>query len=214
MGLTASLRRAGARARVPPHVPEAFHAPLFHDVVANLDDTKRYVVLDLGAASTATLALLGRSRCRVEIVDLVHFAGIKKLNSAEPGESLASTADAMLPRPQSGDAFDVVLCWDLPNYLTLSAMSALMDAIKRRARPGAVAHFLIFYAHREMPEHPGRIVPAANGELVDLRAPGDATLPAPRYSPEQIGDAMGHFQIDRARLLSNGMQEFVFQLEM
>lgn len=212
MGLAASLRRAGAR--VPPHVPEAFHAPLFHDVVANLDETKRYVVLDLGAASTATLALLGRSRCRVEIVDLAHFSGIDRLNNAETDEELASTVNTMLPRLPAGDALDVVLCWDLPNYLTLKAMSALMDAIRDRARPGALAHFLIFYAHREMQEHPGRIVPAADGELTDLRAPSDATMAAPRYSPEQIGDAMGHFQIDRARLLSNGMQEFIFRLEV
>ena len=131
MGVAASLRRSGAR--VPPYVPEAFHAPLFRDVVARLDETKRNVVLDLGAASTETLALLGRSRCRVEIVDLAHFVGVDRLNSAEPGPALARSADALLPHPPPGDAFDLVLCWDLPNYLTLDALSALMDAIRSRA---------------------------------------------------------------------------------
>ena len=37
-------------------------------------------------------------------------------------------------------------------------------------------------------------------------------VPAPRYSPEDLGIAMGSFEIDRARLLSNGMQEFLFRL--
>jgi len=87
-----------------------------------------------------------------------------------------------------------------------------MGAIGRRARPGALAHALIFYADRDMKEQPGRFIPTADGELIDLSAPG-ATLAAPRYSPEDLGKSMGGFMIDRARLLSNGMQEFLFRLE-
>ena len=211
MGVAASLRRTGSRA--PLHAPEAFHAPLFHDVIARLHSTERHVVLDLGAASTATLALLGRSRCRVEIVDLAHFVGVNTLNAAGTGAAIARKTDASLPHPPEGDAFDLILCWDLPNYLTLNALSALMDAIGRRARPGALAHALIFYAQREMQERPGRLVPAADGALIDLNAPRGTTA-APRYSPEELGNAIGHFEIDRARLLSNGMQEFLFRLEV
>ncbi len=209
MALTASLRRGSTR--VPPHSPAAFHAPLFHDLVAGLDTAERHVVLDLGAASTATLALLGRFRCRVEIVDLAYFGGIKELNTAAPGRALAGTAEALLPYPPTGDAFDLVLCWDLPNYLTLNALSALMNAIRQRARPGALAHALIFYAQRDMQEQPGRFVPTADGKLKDRSTPG-TTIAAPRYSPEELGKSMGRFVIDRARLLSNGMQEFLFRL--
>ena len=81
--MTASLRRASRRAQ--PNPDAAFHAPLFEDLAAGLDATQRHVVLDLGAASTAMLALLGRSRCRVEIADLAYFGGIDCLNSTEPG---------------------------------------------------------------------------------------------------------------------------------
>ena len=193
-------------------MPVPFHAPLFHDLVAGLDPTARHVVLDLGAASTATLALLGRLRCRVEVVDLAHFVGIDTLNTAEPGPELASAADALLPCPPPDDAFDLVLFWDLPNYLTLNALSALMNTIRNRARPGALAHALIFYAQRDMGKYPGRFVPTADGGLMDLSAPSDA-IAAPRYSPEELDKSMGRFAIDRARLLSNGMQEFLFQLE-
>jgi hypothetical protein len=56
-----------------------------------------------------------------------------------------------------------VFCWDLPNYLTLDALSTLMDAIAHRARPGAVAHALIYCAARDMRDHPGRYVPTAHG---------------------------------------------------
>lgn len=207
--MPASLRRA--RRTTQPDSPAAFHAPLFHEVVSRRDADDRQVVLDLGAASTATLALLGQCRCRVEIVDLAHFGGIRQLNAADHGAALTSIADALLPHPPPGEAFDLVLCWDLPNYLTLDALAGLMGAIRQRARPGALAHALVFYAQQDMQEHPGRFVPAADDELIDRSAPG-ATIAAPRYSPEALAMSMGHFAIDRARLLSNGMQEFLFQL--
>lgn len=207
--MTASLRRA--RSRVPPDSPAALRAPLFQNLVAGLDATRRHVILDLGAASTAMLALLGRSRCRVEIADLAHFGGIDHLNRAKPGPAITEAAESVLPERLTDGAIDLVFCWDLPNYLTLDALSGLMDAIRRRASPGALAHALIFYADRDMNEQPGRFVPTANGELIDRGAPGTA-LAAPRYSHEDLGKNMGGFMIDRARLLSNGMQEFLFRL--
>jgi hypothetical protein len=70
---------------------------------------------------------------------------------------------------------------------------------------------LVFYAGRDMPAHPGRYVPTESGELIDLSVPG-TTVAAPRYSPEDLGKSMRPFVIDRARLLGNGMQEFLFQL--
>lgn len=207
MGVSLRRTRAGALSQAPV----AFHAPLFHDLVTRLEPTERHFVLDLGNASTGMLALLGRSRSRVEIADLAHFGGIDRLNAIEPGAELARAADALLPTPLPGNAFDLVFCWDLPNYLTLNALSALMNAIGRSARPGALAHTLIHYAKRDMCEHPGRFVPTAQGELVDYNS-GRATVAAPRYSPEDLGKSMGRFVLDRARLLSNGMQEFLFQI--
>ncbi len=179
--------------------------------MAGLEASGRQIVLDLGAASTEMLAVLGRYRCRAEIADLAHFGGIDRLNSEVPGRALSQVAESLLPNRLSGDALDLVFCWDLPNYLTLDALSALMDAIGGRARPGALAHTLIFYAERDMKEHPGRFVPTADGELVE-QSPPDTMIPAPRYSPEDLGKSMGGFIIDRARLLGNGMQEFLFRL--
>jgi hypothetical protein len=157
-------------------------APLFRDLVARLDSTERHVVLDLGAASTTMLALLGRSRCRVEIVNLANFGGIDRLNATEPGPALVDAAGSLLPNRLPIEAVDLVFCWDLPNYLTLSALSALMDAIGRCARPGALAHALVCYAERDMNEHPGRFVPTADGELIDYSATGAAITAPQRHA--------------------------------
>jgi hypothetical protein len=207
--MAVSLRRANPGA--PSKVPAAFHVPLFHDLVESLDETQRHVVLDLGTASTGMLKLLGRCRCRVEIVDLAYFGGIDQLSALETRAELDKAADALVPDPWPGEPFDLVFCWDLPNYLTLDALSALMKAIARRARPGALAHALIVYAERQMGVQPGRYVPTAEAELVDS-SPRQELIDAPRYSPADLGENVGGFTLDRARLLGNGMQEFLFRL--
>ena len=197
---------------MPPNVPVAFHVPLFHDLVTGLHGAERHVVLDLGAASTTMLRLLGRSRCRVEIADLAHFGGIDLLNTTAPGPALSDAVGAMLPKRLPDEQFDLVFCWDLPNYLTLDALSTLMDTIAQRARPGAVVHALIYYSEREMHQHPGRFVPSVDGDELINHSATHVAIAAPRYSPEDLGKSMGRFELDRARLLSNGMQEFLYRL--
>ncbi len=208
--MTVSLR--GASPGVSADSPAAIRAPLFHDLVTGLDATHRHVALDLGAASSAMLALLGRSRSRVEISDLVHSSYLDPLNAMEPGPALDAATDALLPKRSSDEAVDLVFCWDLPNYLSLPALSALMKGIARRCCGGAQMHALIFYADRDMNTRPGRLIPTVNGELLDRGTTND-TIAAPRYSPDELGRSTGEFVIDRARLLSNGMQEFLFRLE-
>lgn len=212
MAVSAGMGRATARA--PMEKPEALNAPLFRSLVDQLEAGGRHVVLDLGPASTPMLDLLGQFRCRVEIVDLAGFGGIARMNAVEDENE---TADALLARAETllpayrADALDLVLCWDIPNYLRPPALSALMRAIASRTRPGALAHALIVYSERSMPERPSRFLPTADLKLV-TRATTTAEIKAPRYSPEDLGRNMGGFAIERGRLLADGMQEMLFRL--
>lgn len=206
--MTVSLRRAHTGVR--HDTPQALHAPLFQQVLSGIDPAMRTVVLDLGAASTALLSLLSGSRCCVEIADIAHFGNLDRLNIADRGAELDEITDGLLPNRVTNDPVDIVLCWDLPNYLELPALKALMRSIGHRCRGGTLAHALIYYAERDMPGSPGRFVPTEHCGLMDLSDTSD-WVQAPRYSPEELGDHMAGFAIDRARLLSNGMQEFLFR---
>lgn len=203
-----------ATARAPIARTEALKAPLFRSLVEQLDGAGRRHILDLGAASTPMLALLGQSRCRVEIADLASDDGIGRMNVEDATrEDLAAIAESLLPMHRGDeDALDLVFCWDLPNYLKPQALSALMNAIAARARRGAIAHTLVVYSERTMPERPGRFVPTEDVMLVN-RGGSTSEIAAPRYSPDDLRRIMGSFTIDRAMLLSNGMQEFLFRLQ-
>ena len=117
--------RPPAAAAKASSTPEGLSAPLFHSLMQRLQTGGRWVVLDLGAAHSATIRALGRFRCRLEIVELAD--GLDALNGEIDPRRIRQRADALLPR--RGEATDVVLCWDLINYLNQPALTAVMECI-------------------------------------------------------------------------------------
>src|SRR5690606_8196733 len=121
-----------------------------------LHDGKRWVVLDFGRARTETVAVFSPFRCRLDIADLTE--GLEALNAEEDARRLRQTAEALLP-PLRDEQTDLVLCWDFLNYLRRPALTALMERVAARCRPGTVAHALVVYSAARMPATPGGYVP-------------------------------------------------------
>jgi len=189
----------------------AFKAPLLDRVLAHPEDPeRRNVVLDLGAASQATLDRLSSSRpCRIEIADLFNFGGLPELERIASSEEQNFDSIGQFLPPASDEPLDLVFFWDLPNYLSLQALTLFIDYLSRRAAPGCRVHMLVAYSKREMPEMPARYVPGLDGNLIQTLVSNEL-VQAPRYSPEDIGTALGNFRYERGVLLANGMQEFVY----
>lgn len=183
------------------------NAPLFRGLLERMEDDARRVVLDLGPARSATVATFGRFRCRLEIADL--GGGIETLNTADGPEALQRALQAVLP-PRRTEATDVVLCWDLLNYLEPPVLRALMGEVQDRLRPGALVHALIAYSTPRMPARPQHIVPTDDYRLLHMPV-SDEDRPARRYSPDELGRLMSGYVVERAMLLKNGMQEFLFR---
>jgi hypothetical protein len=187
---------------------DGLNAPLFASIFERLAEEDRCVVLDLGAARTETIAVFGGYRSRLEIADVAD--GLEELNAEPDPQMLRERAERLLPSP-GAEAANVILCWDLLNYLQRPALSALMNAVAERARPGAFVHALVVYASKKMSIRPGCFVPLDRQRLINL-APIQAERDAPRYSPEDLSRLMPSYTVERARLLRNGMQEFLFRL--
>ena len=200
--------RAMAMIPAEPAAALRFNAPLFGGLLKGLDCGTRCVVLDLGAARAQTVALVGRYRCRLEIADLAD--GLDGLNAETEPEQLRRSADTLLPALRD-ESFDAVLCWDLLNYLERPALRALMACIAARSRPGTAVHALIVYAGTHMPARAGQFVPANDHSLIKLSASRPERA-APRYSPGDLMDCMPGYALERAMLLSNGMQEMLFRV--
>lgn len=194
-------------AKLPAAEPVPVNAPLFHRLVDALSEDRRSVVLDLGPVRSETVALLTPYRCRLDIADVAD--GLKALDQEPDPVLLRQRAEALLP-PSSGEPVDIVLCWDLLNYLQRPALTALMTAIAARMGPGAFAHLLIVYSGTTMPAQPSRFAPLPDGRLVETVTTADRQN-APRYSPEDLGKCLRGLRSESASLLRNGMQEFLFR---
>lgn len=207
--MIAHMGSATARARFEK--PEELNAPLFRLLLEQLEAPRRWVIFDLGAPSTPMLDLLSQHRCRIEIADLSGNGAIEKLRAETEDPRLLEAAADVLPAPGK-EPIDVVLAWDMLNYLEPAAVSAVMRTLAERSHPGTLAHGLIVYLEQSMPARPGRWVPTPDRHLHDRSNPA-GEIPAPRYSPEDLGRLMAPFAIERGMLLGNGMQEFLFRLQ-
>lgn len=190
-------------------VPAPVNAPLFRRLVQSLSDERRSVVLDLGAARPELVAQLTPFRCRLDIADVAD--GLADLDAETDPALLREKAEALLPRA-AGEPADIVLCWDVLNYLRRPALSALMTVVGARMRPGAFAHVLIIYSGTRMPDRPSSFSPLPDGRLVET-VTTTAERNAPRYSSDDLRLAMRGYTAESVMLLKNGMQEFLFRYQ-
>lgn len=213
--LAQSWGQGALKPAAQPAAPEPvrINAPLFRRVVESLSTERRLVVLDLGPVRAEMVNLLTPFRCRLEIADLADgLAGLESMEGLEgppDDELLRERAEALLPPPRP-EPVDIVLCWDLLNYLQRPALTALMDQVAARMRSGGLVHALIAYSSPQMPARPNRFSPGADGGLRETATTGEQRK-APRYSAEDMRRCLRAFRSDGATLLKNGMQEQLFR---
>ncbi len=186
---------------------EPLNAPLFRSLVERMQEGERAVILDLGPAQPSTISLFGKFRCRLDIADVAE--SLSSLNEDDPGpEALRKKAESLLPERRE-EPTDLVLCWDLLNYLNPSGLKAFMSCIAERGRPGMLAHALIAYSAPSMPATPNRYAPTKDCRLKVLPTTSEK-IDSPRHTPELLGQRMPRYRRERAMLLRNGMQEYLF----
>ena len=183
--------------------------PLFRSVMDSLGEDRRWVILDLGMARPQTIDLLSRFRCRVDIADL-EDAVIASLDWEGESGAAPDPVESLRSMPRSEPA-DVVLTWDYLNYLSRQQIAGLMTAIATRCRPGAFVHALIGYSRSVMSRRPGLFAPLDEGRLIELST-GTPDRSATCYSTEDLDRCSPGFTIERIRLLTSGMQEYLFRL--
>lgn len=188
--------------------PAPLHAPLFHELVEHVENHGRSVILDLGSAHPRTVALFNQFRCRLEIADLAE--GIEDLETEDESLDLSRKIESLFPARRK-EPTDVILCWDLLNYLRRPVLTSVMEHIADRAQPGALAHALVAYAAASIPAIPNRYFPSEDHHLMTVRLT-DRDRESPRYTHDDITRLMPRYKVKRAMLLKNGMQEFLFRL--
>ncbi len=175
-------------------------------LVQHLGSVDRPALLDLGRACGDNVTFFSRFSASIQIADFYRSLLAEGPLARQDPRRFAAACARLLPYP--GDArFDLVLAWDLFNYLSLAEIAALGRHLTRFCRPGTLI-FCLLSIQREIAHHP-QAFQVLDPQTLLYRGSSVGLMPCPRYREPDLARALAGFQVAKVFLLRNGMQEYV-----
>lgn len=188
------------------------NSPLLFGVLAALEEDVRVGVLDLIPAHAGLLEYFARYHCKL------FLPGCRDALCALPADEPEETAklpgalkQLLLLPPHATPVLDMLLLWDLPNYLQRDVLMALINHLLPYLSPRAVLHTYI-HTRQSMPQQPGSFSLTPDEKVsVDLTGQWDRT--SPMYYQEILHKLLAPLRVERGMLLANGLQEYILRLK-
>lgn len=208
-------REAEEGAGEPARREEESHlSPALAEAFGDLEPESPLHVLDLGPAVGENLTFLSqRYRCRLQVGDLFRSAIASGQPFTDPDADARRLFAQLLPAGEEGAPserrIDLVLAWDLLDYLRRDQVVALSERLAAMCRPGGRIYALV-HIGKEVPREPRSYVLRDGGELL-YRGPTEPSRPATRYRPAEVDAMTPGFIVDRTYLLRHGVQEYLLE---
>ncbi|WP_237060390.1 hypothetical protein [Microbulbifer sediminum] len=162
-------------------------------------------ILDLGPLSSGTTDAFLKLNCPCYIEDLIEFF-TEHGNDQDRKDALA---DHLVPKP-SRVKFDVVLCWDLLNFLPPELLRHLLELLEPNLKPGTIFHTMMYTGTR-LPEKPASFRHVGDFTFETGFDGGMPELSPYRYSTLSLMQAMGRFTLRNSTLQREGMRKDVIE---
>ena len=200
MGVLRALR---FERRAEPHeAGKSAHRAVFLEVIERaLKRGSQYRnVLDLGAALGANVDFLSKFARKIHLEDLGSIIDSAKTAPVCRFDSLCAA--------NSGTAYDLILCWDLLNYLAPADVKALGRLLAAVAHSGTLLVAYIGVGRQMSAKRCTiRLCP---GHKIEFERHTTLLSACPRYSKSQLRAFLPAFRRCRSHLLSNGFEEYLF----
>jgi len=199
--------RAPAEADATPEwrQPVVYRSPGLQAALAGLGGEAPCRVLDLGPTVAANFEFVARFARHLTIVDLPATEEIDSGGSSEQPEICREPMSAVLPSIRG--PFDLVLMWDLINYLESERVRSLAEETFRLCRREARLLALVVTGD-EMPWRP-RVFEIVDDDHLAYNTVTPLKRPGPKLTPAAVERLLEGFEIDRSYVLRHGIQEFV-----
>ncbi|HSF15320.1 MAG TPA: methyltransferase domain-containing protein [Vicinamibacteria bacterium] len=164
-------------------------------------------VLDLGAATPQTVEFFTSRGAQITVADLYRSAAPMRCGGPRPPRIFRN-----LLSYEPSLRFDLVLAWDVLNYLFPEELSHLMTSLDPYLRPGTLVHALVVAGH-EMPVSPA-IYRIEDESTVTYEPAAEESRPAPGYVEPSLLKLMRGLAVEKRFQLRNGSVEYAFSYRM
>ena len=170
-----------------------------------LGRSRKMLILDLGSATGSNIRYFSNYNCRLYIEDI--FDTLKRL---DPG-SKERHDELRIGRRMTFAAeerLDLILAWDLLNYLEAEEIRLMMKSLQPWCRTGTLMMALMS-TRPKMPVEPLEFL-ILDSSHVKYGEASRVPRPSPRYMEPDLRKWMPGFEVDSSLLLRNGMLEYLF----
>ena len=166
-----------------------------------LRDDKKYNILDLGDARGPNVEFFRRYPCRIYVEAL--YESLREFDTDIEDLSISK----LLSHPHD-IKFDLVLCWDLFDYLESDVIEKLMTHMSGFCKPGTLM-FMLTSTRADIPARPAKFT-IADEQFVLYEPQTVEVINNPARTALGFEKLMTGFRLLHSFMLRNGMQEYVF----
>ena len=203
-----TARGSDVKAAEKDRNPTVHDSPALSEIFTTLDPERPVRVLDLGPATPVNLEYYSAFASGVRIAHLLRDDDPAELEALDTG-AFVSILDRLSPIEE--DPFELILVWDLLNYLVNEQPTVLSHHLAAVATHGTQIHAMIVTAET-MPSKPSRFELLDAGRLDYLPTTAQRTA-APDPPAAQVERWLNPFRITRSFLLRHGVREFLGVLD-
>jgi len=185
--------------------PVAYNSLGLNALLRFLQSNRKYHILDLGPALGANLEFWSHFLCRLTVEDF--YSEYRAGTDAEP-EAPRESLIADLLSFDDQTAFDIILAWDLFNYLGPAEIVPLVRRLSRWCRQGTVM-FALISSLLHIPTKPS-LFRILDRERMTCQARTLETRPCTRHQPRDLARLLAGYEVTCSYLLRNGSQEYLF----
>jgi len=167
-------------------------SPALTAIYNEIKKSDRNRVLELGPMNEGCFRLFSKLSCKIQVENLGgfirdHLSSGRKISDLDVGDYLADYKE--------DEKFDVILSWDLFNYLELGEIKKLFEHLRPYCKPNTLL-YMLRYVEKDIPERP-RDFFVKDKYLLEISEEEAVSRPAPYYSTLELLSSMpGYFMQD------------------
>lgn len=202
-----SLKSKGEPIEDSPVEPETSASLALNVLYEQLRHQRKYHILDLGPALGGNVDFFSQFSCKVYIEDFYRTLTSFDYLSPEDGVSYQAVFEYLLPYRRN-TRFDIILSWDIFNYLERDEFKALIRHLGRFCHKGTLL-FALISTSKFIPEKPTTFRILDQKRLI-YETNSSVLRQCPTYQQTDLNELMPDFRVRNSFLLRNGFKEYLF----